>query len=208
MKPVIVAIAGGSGSGKTSLVRALVNVLGPQRCAVLELDAYYRDLSALDITERRKTNFDHPQAFDFELFSAHLKALLSGDSIEVPIYAFKTHQRVGSKTMAAAEILIVEGILALYDEGCRNLANLKIFIDIPHEVRLERRIRRDVQERGWSEDEVKTQYDLVVKPMYDLYVEPTKKCADTVFCLADQLAESYTPLIQEIEALIKGKPHV
>ncbi|MDZ7270985.1 MAG: uridine kinase [candidate division KSB1 bacterium] len=180
-RPVVVAIAGGSGSGKSYLAQRLMERLGRQRCVLIEQDSYYADLSALPLAERARRNFDHPDALDFDLLVQHLRQLINGRSIAKPVYDFAQHTRRPETVMVApAEVIIVEGILVLHDARVRRLCDLCVFVDAPVEVRLQRRLARDVAERGRTAESVHRQFTESVLPMHNEFVEPSRHFADMV----------------------------
>lgn len=175
----IIGIAGGSGSGKSTLARAVV-AHEPQ-AAVLEIDSYYRDLSHLSLDERHAVNFDHPDAIDWELLEAHLDALRSGRSIERPVYDFATHTRMSVPSpFGAKRVVVLEGILALHPVALRDLYSLSVFVEAPRDLRVTRRVHRDVQERGRTEASVLHQVAATVEPMYAEFVEPSRTHADFI----------------------------
>jgi len=177
---LVVGIAGGSGSGKTTVVRAISEAFG-NAVAVLEHDAYYRDQSRLSLEERLKTNYDHPFAFDTDLYIDHAKQLIGGREVERPVYSFESYTRTSDTVcVPPAGVLILEGILVLEDARIRELMDIKAFVDADPDVRFIRRLMRDVQERGRTLDSVVDQYLNVVRPMHLQFVEPTKRYADVI----------------------------
>lgn len=175
----IIGIAGGSGSGKSTLARAVV-AHEPQ-AAVLEIDSYYRDLSHLSLDERHAVNFDHPDAIDWELLEVHLDALRSGRSIERPVYDFATHTRLSVPSpFGGKRVVVLEGILALHPVALRNLYSLSVFVEAPRDLRVTRRVHRDVKERGRTEASVLHQVAATVEPMYAEFVEPSRAHADFI----------------------------
>jgi uridine kinase len=191
--PFAVGIAGGSGSGKSSLVRALSGTLGGGRVAAVCHDAYYRDRGDLPAAERAALNYDVPEALDTELFLADLAALRAGRPVQPPRYCFSTHRRIGVEVAVEPRpIVLVEGILLLHDPRARALLDLSIFLDVPDGARLARRLARDVTERGRSRRSVLSQYEATVRGAHARYVEPTKTLADLVLINVgrlDRLAE-------------------
>ena len=180
-RPVIVGLAGGSCSGKTTLAKALLGTFGAES-SLLMFDDYYHDLGHLSPEARSKVNFDHPDSLDVKLFCHHLRGLAAGHSAEVPDYDFATHTRPGScHVVEAAPIVLVDGILLLALEASRECLDLKVFVDAPASVRLERRIERDVAERGRDEDGVRRQFADTVDPMHEEFVGPSEIHADVVF---------------------------
>lgn len=177
----VLGIAGGSGSGKTTLARSLAAALPEGSSLTLAHDSYYRHRPELSAEEREKINFDHPSALDNELLASHLDALRRGDPIAIPHYDFTTHLRSERTTsVGPAPIVIVEGILVLADPSLRHRMDLKVYVDTDADVRVLRRIRRDVHERGRELDQIRRQYYDTVRPMHSEFVEPSKRHADLV----------------------------
>ncbi len=177
----VIGIAGGTGSGKTTFTDTLVNEFS-ENVTVIHHDNYYKVQDHLTYEERCKTNYDHPDSFDTELMIEHIKALKNGESIEEPVYDYTVHNRDKGKTITLnpTEILIIDGILILENKDLCDLMDMKIFVDTDADVRLGRRILRDMNERGRSLESVLTQYETTVKPMHEKFVEPSKKNADIV----------------------------
>lgn len=180
-KPLVVGIAGGTGSGKTTVAKKIMSAVGRDKVAMLDQDSYYRDLGHMDLEERRQTNFDHPDAVEFELVREHVRTLISGVGVAKPVYSFKTSTRTG-ETVAVPppEVIIVEGILALWDEDLRRLMDIKIFVETEDDIRIIRRLTRDVRERGRTLEHVIDQYLATVRPMHLTFVEPTKRYANLI----------------------------
>lgn len=180
-KPIVIGITGGSGSGKTSVSRAIFNHFSGRSILMLEQDFYYKDQSHLTMEERLKTNYDHPFAFDTDLLIEHVKDLIEFKSIEKPVYDYTEHTRTEETIhQEPREVIILEGILILDDPRLRELMDIKVYVDTADDIRLIRRIKRDIEERGRSLDSVIHQYLNVVKVMHDQFVEPTKRYADLV----------------------------
>ncbi len=180
-RPMVVGVAGGTGSGKTTLVRNIVEAVGADNIVVLQHDSYYRDHSDLRFEERTRLNYDHPDALETELFVQHLQQLIAGQPVDVPVYDFVTHtRRRETLRVAPARVILVEGILVLAEPGLRALMDIKIFVDTDADVRFIRRLQRDIQERGRSVESVVQQYLNSVKPMHELFVEPSKRYADII----------------------------
>ncbi|GGD84351.1 uridine kinase [Planktosalinus lacus] len=178
---LIIGIAGGTGSGKTTVVNQIINELPPNEVGVISQDSYYKDTSHLPFEERVKINFDHPKAIDFELLVAHLKELKQGKTIEQPVYSFVEHNRT-KETVATApkHVMIVEGILILTHPDIRDMFDIKIYVHADSDERLIRRLKRDIAERGRDLDEVLSRYQTTLKPMHQQFIEPTKEYADII----------------------------
>jgi len=181
MKPLIIGIAGGSGSGKTTVARNVARALHTESVAFLDADAYYRNFAHLPFEERRKVNWDHPEAFDWDLLHHQLTRLLAGEAIEKPVYDFVAHVR-SSETVVVppARVVVIDGILLFVDERVRALCDVKVFVEADADVRLIRRIRRDMKKRGRSLDDIIDQYLNTVQPMQLQFVEPSKRYADVI----------------------------
>lgn len=180
MKSIVVGIAGGTGSGKTTLVKRLAEYFG-ESALVISHDDYYRAHDELTMEERAAINYDEPAAFETELLVSHLHLLKEGKSVSAPVYDFTIHNRSGEfRELQPRPVIIVEGILLLSDESLLRELDLKVFVDTDADIRLGRRIRRDVRKRGRSIESVLEQYQTTVKPMHDRYVEPSKKEADVI----------------------------
>ncbi len=194
----VFGICGGSGAGKTTLTRRLLERLDERDVSVLAFDAYYRDLSHLPFDERRRGNFDHPDSLDSDLFLQHLDALKHGIDVDVPVYDFSTHTLTGRfERVEAAPLLLVEGILLLAFTDAAERLDYSIFIDVPEDVRLRRRIHRDVTERGRPEDHVRRQFAATVAPMHDAFVQPSRHRADRIVAGtgADELADELMTML-------------
>ena len=182
-KPYIVGVAGGTGAGKTTLAHILLEHLGEDRALRISHDAYYRDFSHIPADQRAQINFDHPDVLEIDLLVQHLQALSRGRTVLIPTYDFTTHSRSNSTLeLCPRPIIIVEGILVLVEQILRDALNLKIFVDTPPDIRLIRRINRDIEERGRTPESVTLQYRETVRPMHDSYVEPSRKYADLIVC--------------------------
>jgi uridine kinase len=180
-KPVVIGVAGGSGSGKTSVTRSIIQRFTDKTLLMLEQDYYYKDQSELPYEERLQTNYDHPLAFDNDLLIQHLQDLIEETPVEKPVYDYKMHTRSDETIrVEPKEVIIVEGILVLEDERLRELMDIKVFVDTDADVRIIRRMMRDINERGRSLDSVIEQYINVVRPMHLQFVEPTKRYADII----------------------------
>lgn len=180
-RPLIVGIAGGTGSGKTTVAHKLAAAMPPGRCVTLEHDAYYRDQGHLTPEERQTINYDHPAALESSLLAEHLRMLRGGQAIDVPIYDFATHtRRRETRRVEPAPLVIVEGILVFAESALREQLDIKIFVDTDPDIRLMRRIRRDLEQRGRTFQSVRDQYYATVRPMHLEHVEPTKRWADLI----------------------------
>ncbi|MFQ7565782.1 MAG: uridine kinase [Clostridium perfringens] len=180
-RPIFIGITGGTGSGKSTIAKEIYRQFGEDCIAMIEQDSYYKDQSHLSMEDRVKTNYDHPNAFDNNLLVSHLESLLNGHSIQKPSYDFSIHNRIEDTTkVEPKEIVIVEGILILEDPRIRELLDIKIYVDTDADVRIIRRMVRDINERGRTMESVINQYLNVVKPMHNQFTEPTKKFADII----------------------------
>lgn len=180
-KPLIIGVAGGSGSGKTTVINHICKEIGEQNLSLVAHDAYYRDLKHLPFEERAKQNFDHPASLESELLIRHIKALISGYSIDCPIYDFSNHiRKEETLTITPKRIILVDGILIFYEKYLRKLMDIKLYVDTDDDVRLLRRLRRDINERDRSIEGVLDQYEKFVRPMHLEFVEPSKRYADII----------------------------
>lgn len=180
-RPVVIGIAGGSCSGKTSVTRAIYEVFRNHSVVVIEQDYYYKDQSHMTFEERLETNYDHPLAFDTDLLIEHINALLNRQPIEKPVYDYVQHTRANETIrVEPKDVIIVEGILVLEDERLRNLMDIKLFVDTDSDLRIIRRIQRDINERGRTTESVIEQYLSAVRPMHNLFIEPTKRYAHVI----------------------------
>ncbi len=178
---LIIGIAGGTGSGKTTVVRKIREQFSKGEVAIITHDSYYFDSGELSLEERRQKNFDHPDSIEFELMIEHVKKLKNGESIEEPIYSFITCTRAEkTKNVEPKEVLIIEGILCLTNKSLRDLMDIKVFVDCDSDLRLSRVIRRDMQERGRNVEQVLKRYEETVRPSHLQFIEPTKRFADII----------------------------
>jgi uridine kinase len=181
MKPLIIGIAGGSGSGKSTVARKIAEALTPASVAFMDMDAYYRHHAELTLDERRRLNWDHPEAFDFDLLASQLDALARGEAVEKPVYDFVSHLREErTVNIPAADVVVIDGILLFTDPHVRDRCDVKVFVDADADVRLIRRIRRDMAKRGRPLEEILEQYLTTVQPMHLQFVEPSKRYADII----------------------------
>jgi uridine kinase len=179
--PLVIGIAGGSGSGKTTVAQTILQRVGPDRISFLQHDAYYKDLSGLPPAQRAEVNFDHPNSLDNELLVWHIQQLLQGQPVEVPIYDFSTHSRTDRTfKVKPRSVVLVEGILLFAETTLRELFDVKIFVDTDSDLRFIRRLHRDITERGRTTESVIKQYLSTVRPMHLDFVEPSKRYADVI----------------------------
>jgi len=205
MKPVIIGVAGGTGSGKTTVVREIVRQLGPD-VAVIQHDSYYRDRSGIPPEERRRINYDHPDALETALLAEHLRALQNGQPIGVPVYDFPTHTRTAKVlSVAPKRAIIVEGILVLADPDLRSRMDIRVFVDTDPDLRMIRRLERDVRERGRTLESVIAQYLETVRPMHMEFVEPSKRHAHVIVPEGGENDVAVDMLVSRIRALA-GEP--
>jgi uridine kinase len=180
-RPLVVGIAGGTGSGKTTVAHKLEAAMPPGRCVTIEHDAYYRDQGHLEPDARARVNYDHPDSLESSLLAQHLRELRAGCAIDVPIYDFSTHtRRAETRHVAPTRVIIVEGILVFVEPAVREQLDIKIFVDTDADIRLIRRIRRDLEQRGRTFQSVRDQYYATVRPMHLEHVEPSKRWADLI----------------------------
>lgn len=179
--PLVIGVAGGSGSGKTTISQSIVEQIGPTRVALLEHDAYYREFASLPFEQRAKTNFDHPDSLETELLVTHLRELIAGRPIDKPVYDFTTHsRRPETITVEPRPAIVVDGILVLVEQDLRDLMDLKVYVDTDSDLRVLRRLQRDIEERGRTLSSVIGQYLETVRPMHLQFVEPSKRYADII----------------------------
>lgn len=206
MNALVIGIAGGTGSGKTTVTKAILAQLDERRVVVVQHDSYYRDISAYGGLTPDKINFDHPDSLETELLVQHIKDLKVGKAVEQPMYNFATHQRMKeTKRVEPREIIMVDGILLLVDKNLRDLFDIKIFLDTDGDERLIRRIKRDILERGRSVDSIMSQYMNTVKPMHLQYVEPSKHWADVIIPRGAENTVAIDMLVTKIKSLLREK---
>lgn len=180
-KPLVIGIAGGTGSGKSTVARRVAEALTRASVAFVDMDAYYKNFAHLPLAERRRVNWDHPDAFDLDLFVDHLERLARGEAVEKPVYDFVEHVRAPrTVTIAPADVVVIDGILLFVDPRVRALCDVKVYVDADADVRLVRRLRRDMAQRGRPLDEILAQYLATVRPMHLQFVEPSKRYADVI----------------------------
>ena len=181
MQPIVIGVAGGSGSGKTTVVRRIVDAVDNSRVTVLDHDRYYRDRNDLRLEERAALNYDHPDSLETDLMVRHVLELRAGRSIEAPVYDFARHARTAAtETITPGRAIIVEGILIYTDSALRKLMDVKVYVDTDDDTRFIRRLRRDIAERGRTVESVCEQYEATVRPMHMQFVEPSKRHADVI----------------------------
>ena len=203
---ILIGIAGGTGSGKTSIAKELSSNFSKSDIILIEQDSYYKDLSDISISEREKINFDHPNSIDFSLMIKHLESLKNGIQTKIPIYDFATHTRKKStKTIDQHRIIILEGIFSLFNDEIRNMMNIKIYIDTPNDLRIIRRIKRDIDERNRSFESIIKQYYENVRPMHIKFVKPTKQYADIIIPMVSKNKIAIDILSSKIFDLINNK---
>jgi uridine kinase len=203
MRPVVLGVAGGSGSGKSTVARAILEAARPERIAFLAQDNYYRDFDRSDPEALRRQNFDHPDAIDTPLLVEHLGALRAGRAIDLPVYDFVHHRRTGStRRVEARPVVLIEGILLFAERSVRELLDFKVFVDTDPDVRLVRRIRRDLDERGRELDDVLRQYMTTVRPMHLEFVDPSKRWADVIVPEGGENRVALEMVIARVEQLL------
>jgi uridine kinase len=203
MKPIIIGVAGGTASGKTTVSDAILERVGGNRIAYIEHDSYYRDLSHLPLEERRKLNFDHPDALETELLVTHLRLLQVGEPIEVPIYDFATYQRGdNTRRVEARRVILVEGILIFADRELRELMDVRLYVDTDADLRFIRRLQRDIRERERSMETVIHQYLNTVRPMHLEFVEPSKRYADIIIPAGGFNEAAIQMIVARIEGML------
>jgi uridine kinase len=181
MKSLVVGIAGGTGSGKSTVARRVAEALGSTTAVSIDMDAYYRNMSHLPLEARRRVNWDHPDAFDVELFVEHVEALAAGRAVDKPVYDYVQHVRSErTERLEPADVVVADGILLFVDPRVRAMCDVKVFVDADADIRLVRRIRRDMRQRGRPLAEILRQYLATVRPMHQEFVEPTKRYADVI----------------------------
>ena len=206
MKPLIIGIAGGTGSGKTTVAKKIAQALPQASVAFLDMDGYYRNLAHLPMDERRQVNWDHPEAFDLDLFVSHLKQLARGEPVEKPVYDFTTHVRSSrTERITPADVIVVDGILLFVDERVRALCDVKVFVDADPDIRLVRRIQRDMSERDRPLEEILQQYLTTVRPMQQQFVEPSRRYADIILPRGGENAVAIEMILTTIQRRLDAR---
>lgn len=202
-RPFLLGVAGGTCSGKTTVAERLCELIGGDRIALIKLDSYYVDEPHQPIDVRAKLNYDHPDAFDWELLSAHMEALVAGQPIEVPVYDYAGYARTNQVThIGRCDVVVVEGILVLYEPSVRDLFDLKVYVDADADLRLIRRLQRDVSERGRSPQSIIDQYLATVRPSHLQFIEPSKRHADVIFPEGGQNEPAIGVLLARLRELL------
>jgi uridine kinase len=201
--PVVIGIAGGSGSGKTTVAQTILQRVGPDRIAFLQHDSYYKDLGGLPPNQRAAVNFDHPDSLETDLLIKHIQQLKEGQPVEVPIYDFATHSRTDRTfTVQPRPVILVEGILIFAEKALREMFDVKIFVDTDSDIRFIRRLQRDIAERGRTVESVIKQYQATVRPMHMEFVEPSKRYADIIIPEGGFNEAALDMVVARIEALL------
>lgn len=201
--PLVIGIAGGSGSGKTTVAQEILNRVGPSRIAFLQHDAYYKDLSGLPPTQRAAVNFDHPNSLETDLLTRHIEMLKNDQQVEVPIYDFATHSRTKETfSVVPRGVVLVEGILIFSEPDLRKIFDVKIFVDTDDDIRFIRRLERDIAERGRTTESVVKQYLSTVRPMHLEFVEPSKRYADVIIPEGGRNTAALDMVVARIESLL------
>lgn len=205
--PLIIGIAGGTASGKTTVANVILERVGADQIAFLPHDAYYRDLHDLPPAQREQVNFDHPNSLETDLLIRHLQALKQGQAVDVPIYDFTAHARTArTRRLEPRPVILVEGILVFAESALRQLFDVKIFVDTPDDIRFIRRLQRDLVERGRSLDSVIHQYETTVRPMHLEFVEPSKRHADVIIPEGGLNSVALDLVVARVESLLASRP--
>jgi uridine kinase len=206
MEPIIIGVAGGTASGKTTVSDAILERVGRNRIAYIQHDSYYRDLSHMPLEERRRLNVDHPDALETELLVSHLHRLQAGDVIEVPVYDFATYQRRDeTREVEPRRVVLVEGILIFADKELREMMDIKLYVDTDADLRFIRRLKRDTRERGRTVDMVIRQYLNTVRPMHLEFVEPSKRYADVIIPAGGFNEAAVQMIVARIQGMLDGE---
>jgi uridine kinase len=206
LRPIIIGVAGGTGSGKTTVAFAILEKVGWNRIALIQHDSYYYDASNLPLEERARLNFDHPDALETPLLVEHLKALRSGQPVQIPTYDFRTHTRLAETRQVNPEpVILVEGILIFAEPALRKLFDVKIFVDADADIRFMRRLDRDLKDRGRSLDSVVEQYMTTVRPMHLEFVEPSKRYAHVIIPEGGHNTVALDMVVARVQTLLQGR---
>jgi uridine kinase len=201
--PVIIGIAGGTGSGKTTVARSIYDTVGRDRIEWISHDSYYREFEGLAIEQRHRVNFDHPDSLESELLARHIDVLCKGSAVDIPIYDFTTHSRKAeTQRVESRKVIIVEGILVLAEVELRKRIDIKLFVDTPADIRFVRRLLRDVRTRGRTLESVVEQYLTTVRPMHDEFVEPSKRYADLIIPEGGENQVALDAIVSRVEHLL------
>lgn len=204
-RSIIIGVAGGTASGKTTVSKKILEMIGPDHLAYIEHDAYYRDLSHLPLAERKTFNFDHPDSLENELLIAHLERLLQGQPVQIPVYDFACYVRTQQlKLIEPRPVILVEGILIFVDKALREMMDIKIYVDAPADLRFIRRLKRDTTERGRSVNHVIEQYLTTVRPMHLEFVEPSKRHADIIIPRGGQNMKAIQMVVAQIQRMVES----
>jgi len=202
-RPFLIGVGGGTGSGKTTVAERLAAMVGQRELALVKLDSYYCDRAPLPFDERAAINYDHPDAFDWPLLMAHLEQLLGGESAPVPVYDFASHLRTDEVAMVeSGPVVVIEGILVLFEPRLRQLLDLKVYVDADPDVRFIRRLQRDVADRGRTPSSVIDQYLTTVRPMHLQFVEPSKRYADVIVPHGGMNVPAFDMLVARVRSLL------
>jgi uridine kinase len=205
-RPIIIGVAGGTGSGKTTVAFAILEKVGWNRIALIQHDSYYYDASNLPLEERARLNFDHPDALETPLLVEHLKALRNGEPVQIPTYDFRTHTRLAETRLVNPEpVILVEGILIFAEPALRELFDVKIFVDADADIRFMRRLERDLKDRGRSLDSVVEQYMTTVRPMHLEFVEPSKRYAHVIIPEGGHNTVALDMVVARVQTLLQGR---
>ncbi|HMB53244.1 MAG TPA: uridine kinase [Thermoanaerobaculia bacterium] len=204
-RPLLLGVAGGTGSGKTTVARGILEAVGETRIALLEMDSYYRDVDWDHEGDLLHHNFDHPDALDIDLLSTHLRQLRAGEAVEVPVYDFVHHRRTSeTHTVSPEPVVMLEGILVLATRRIRELLDFKIYVDTDSDLRFIRRLRRDIEERGRAVEDVMRQYEESVRPMHLEFVEPSKRWADVIIPEGGENLVALEMVVARVEKVLEG----
>ena len=208
-RPVVIGITGGSCSGKTSVTRAIYDVFRDHSVVVIEQDYYYKDQSHMTFEERLKTNYDHPLAFDTDLLIEHVNKLINREAIDKPVYDYVNHTRANEVIhVEPKDVIIIEGILVLEDKRLRDLMDIKLFVDTDSDLRIIRRIQRDIKERGRTADSVIEQYVTAVRPMHNMFIEPTKRYADVIIPEGGDNDVAIDLMVTKIKTILESESNI